>query len=228
MPTSSAGRVVEQRLWVNGDGTPRFENTLWAPHDHIKLVRVAPDGQSAFFTRKAAVPAGQEAPEPKEEELIKSYLPLSQEMLRTLRELEPASRIADRTPAATAPGGSLWQDVEETTRIDGVWHLGRKDQDAFAGDAGSLLDQINVDSYVSRTGSGQRGLQVMNVSPDLQQRFGVQQGELIVAINGEPVSTKAQAINLGKRQYNRGARRFVVTFWSNGREIDRTYQAPDK
>jgi hypothetical protein len=85
-----------------------------------------------------------------------------------------------------------------------------------------------VDSYVSRTGSGQRGLQVMNVSTEIQQRFGVQQGELILAVNGTPVTTKAQAVNTGKKMYNRGVRRFVVTFLSNGREIERTYQAPDK
>jgi hypothetical protein len=227
-PPSSAGRTVLQRLWVEGSDEPRFEARLWPPHDHIKLVRVAGSGLSAFFVRQPPAAPSQEPVATEEEELIKSSLPISQELLRLLRDLDPAGPAAVTSPAAPTAADEQWQPVDETTRIDGVWHVGRRDQQTFADDGNELLSQINVDSYVSRTGSGQRGLQVMNVSTEIQQRFGVQQGELILAVNGTPVTTKAQAVNTGKKMYNRGVRRFVVTFLSNGREIERTYQAPDK
>jgi hypothetical protein len=69
---------------------------------------------------------------------------------------------------------------------------------------------------------------VLNITPELSQRFGVQQNDLILSINGTPVSTKADAIHVGKKLYNRGVRTFVVKMLSDGREVERTYQAPDR
>ena len=68
----------------------------------------------------------------------------------------------------------------------------------------------------------------MNISPEIQGRFGVQVGDLILAVNGQSVSTKAQAVTVGKKLYRRGVRRFTVTLLSNGQEIERIYQAPDQ
>jgi C-terminal processing protease CtpA/Prc len=87
---------------------------------------------------------------------------------------------------------------------------------------------VNVDTYVSRTGSGLRGLRVVNVAPEISARYGLQSNDLILSVNGEPVSTKADAIAVGKRQYNRGVRTFVVRLLSDGREVERVVEAPNR
>ena len=92
----------------------------------------------------------------------------------------------------------------------------------------TFMDRIHVDTYVSRTGSGMRGLRVLNVAPEMSARFGVQSNDLILSINGESVSTKADAIAVGKRQYNRGVRTFIVRMLSDGREVERVIEAPDR
>lgn len=68
----------------------------------------------------------------------------------------------------------------------------------------------------------------MNIAPEISSRIGVQSNDLILSLNGEPVSTKADAIAVGKRQYNRGVRTFVLRLLSDGREVERIIEAPDR
>lgn len=230
MPTSSAGRDILQRVFAAGDGSIRFEATLWPPHDDIRLVRVAPDARSAFFVRLPQPPKeGEEpGPAPAEQELFRSTLSYSKEAQQAIAELlrkEDAERLRQtqgRDSSASGPAVSAWRDVEETTRIDNVYHVARKE------DPDRLLERVSVESYVSRTGTGLKGLRVTNVAPDVAARFGVQQNDVLLAVNGVPVTTRAEALNVGKRLYNRGTRTFVLRFLSNGSEIERTYQAPDR
>lgn len=237
VPGSSAGRELLQTVWVAGDGSPRFENTLWPPYDNVRLVRVAEDAQSAFFVRIQPPPDGETSGPPPEEERVyveeevyKGTFAMSKDLVETMTQLrrEGAARLQEVQQQAVEQPSSQWKDVLETERIDGIYNVGRNDEAMF-GSEEEALRHINVDSYVSRTGSGMRGLRVMNVSPEIQSRFGVQVGELILSVNGEPVRTKAEAITVGKRLYNRGVRRFTVRFINTGgQEIERTYQAPDR
>lgn len=227
MSSSTAGREVVQTLWAAGDGSKKFEATLWPPYEYIKLVRVAPDGRSAFFVRTQPPPAdGEAAPEVVEEELFKSTLDISQEVLKQIAEVSGRD-LGRLAPADATDAVSQWKDVQQTTEINGVFHIGSTDRDSFAKDENDFLSQINVSSYQSPLGSKRRGLRVMNISPEIRGRFGVQPGDLILSVNGRPVSTKAQAISVGKRMHQRGVRRFTVRLLSNGQEIERVYQAPD-
>ena len=62
----------------------------------------------------------------------------------------------------------------------------------------------------------------------MAQRFGVAKDDVILSINGEAVQSKADALNLGRRQYDRGTRPFVVRYLSGGQVVDRTYQTSDR
>jgi hypothetical protein len=81
---------------------------------------------------------------------------------------------------------------------------------------------------VSKTGSGLKGVVFRNIEPGIAQKFGVAQGEVLISLNDEKVETKADALAVGKRQYNRGTRTFVAKFLSNGQVIERSYQLPDR
>lgn len=232
-PSSSAGQEFVQRLWVKGDGSPRNEATLWPPFQDVRLVRVATDARSAYFVRASGKPtAGQDPatiPAPVEEEVFKTSLEISEDVMKAVVEIQRGDE--QRSPTARAPSpaaNSGWRDVEETTLVGNKVIVSRKDQQLMQQAPETFLDRVNVDAYVSRTGSGLRGLRVLNVAPEISTRYGVQSNDVILSVNGEPVSTKADAIAVGKRQYNRGTRTFIVRLLSDGREVERVIEAPDR
>jgi hypothetical protein len=229
MPTSMVGREILQKLWVDDGGDPRRSNRLWPGYEDIQLVRVAADAQAAYFVRTPPPPKAGETPvEPKEEELLKTSMNLSQDVARELRRLQGRDgEMTTREPGPTAGNKGTWTDVEETTLINGVRHIGRKDSQRFAEDGDRLFEQLHVDTYVSKS-SDLRGLIVRNVDPKVAQQFGVAAGEVLLEVNNRPVQTQAQALQLGKSDYNRGVRTFVTKWLANGQVIERIYQAPDR
>ena len=222
---STAGAEILQHVWVAGDGTPHFENTLWAPYSDIKLVRVDLDSRYAVFVRVPPPPKEGEKPEePKEEQLFQTSVPMSQEMAKAMSEIlrqpDPTQPKNDKPLAAPS---DAWVEVDDTQKINGRWQVGRKDQAMFNGDAKFFEQNVNAESY---TRGSVRGLMIRNVNPQIASRFGISPGEVLIEVNGEHVETRADAMAVGKRQYDRGTRTFVATFLSNGQRIDRTYQMP--
>ena len=59
-------------------------------------------------------------------------------------------------------------------------------------------------------------------------RDGVQTGDVLLKINGRKISSKAQATNMVKKDYQRGVRTFATEWLSNGQVVERVYQAPDR
>jgi hypothetical protein len=221
---STAGAEILQHVWVAGDGTPHFENTLWAPYSDIKLVRVDLDSRYAVFVRVPPPPKEGEKPEePKEEQLFQTSVPMSQEMAKAMSEIlrqpDPTQKKTDK-PDAVA---NEWIETDDTKKINGRWQVGRKDQEMFSGDSKFFEQSVNAESYVSHS---VRGLMIRNVNPQVASRFGISPGDVLIEVNGERVETRADAMAVAKRQYDRGTRTFVATFLSNGQQIDRTYQMP--
>lgn len=227
MPTSTlTGREILQKIWVDDGGDPRRASSLWPKFGHIKLVGVAPDAQSAFFVREQPPVEGQPAEEPKEEELLKTTADIPQEVLLALRKLEGRGdeRTArkDDKPAAS----NQWREVEETTRFGNQFHIGRKDEKRFQS-SGDFFNNVYVDTYVSKT-SNLRGVSVRSVEPKLAASYGIQTGDVLLEVNNRKISSKAQATNMVKKDYQRGVRTFSTKWLSNGQVVERVYQAPNK
>ncbi|MEO6594329.1 MAG: hypothetical protein ABIP94_06215 [Planctomycetota bacterium] len=226
MPASTQNREIQQKVWAQGDGDPRQSSFLWPKFSDIRLVRVASDAQSAFFIRTPHPPAAGVAPtEPKEEELLKTAMNLSQDVLHELRRLqgrggEPVARGPDTSPAANA-----WREVEETTRFGNEIHLGRKDEARFRDE--DIEKQVNLDTWQSRE-SNLTGLIVRNIDPQLKAKLGIAEGEVLLEVNGKAVTSKAQAMQFGKADYKRGVRSFATKWLANGQIVERVYQAPNK
>lgn len=240
MPVAGSGREVLQVAWVKDDGDPKRTAEVWpmkpaslvpgkgpAVLGTIRLVRVAPDAQSAVFAREVPASEPGKPPTTREDVLWKAEMNLSQEMLAELRRLQGKSDTPARDPAAAQvpTAAQPWVDVEETTLVGRVRHIGRKDQKRFA-DSDEWMEQVNFDTYISSR--GRRGLIVRSVDSKLAASFGVAAGDVLIEVNGQKVESKAQAVSVGKAQYKRGVRTFVTKWLSNGQEVERTYQAPEK
>ncbi len=206
--------------------------TLWKPYDDIKLVRVNNDAESAYFVRLR--PEGDGVVASAEEEVFKASMQMSQAILEELAKQRRAGRAASGaagsgTATTAATTGGTWVEVEETRQINGVYHLGRKDEQMFQDSSEGFLERIHVDSYVSQFDRSVRGVQIRGVDSEVARSYGVQAGDVLLSVNGEQVRTKAEAVNVVKKQYNRGTRTFVGRFLtSTGQVTERTYQAPDK
>ena len=226
---STTNREILQKLWIDDGGNPRRSSSLWPKFEHIKLVRVAPDAQSAFFVRDVAAQEGQPAVEPKEEELLKTTAEIPQDVLIALRKLQGRGGIAaggrdDRPLESEAP--KQWRDVEETTRFGDQFHIGRSDERRFRS-SGDIFNDVYVDTYVSKT-SKLRGVSVRSVEPKLADSYGIQTGDVLLKVNNRPITSKAQATNMVKKDYQRGVRTFATEWLSNGQVVQRVYQAPDR
>jgi hypothetical protein len=232
MPTSQVGREVLQKVWIQGDGDPRRDAKLWPPFSDIQLVRVDPSAQIAYFTRtEPSTNPGQPVQTSKEEPLHKTSMGLSQDILQELHRLRGTQPTAAGSvgPTAVAPtaGTNTWQDVEENTLINNVRHIGRQQEQRLRENPDELWEKIHVDTYVSKQGKT-RGLLVRSVDAKVASQFGVEQGDVLLEVNGRAVQTQAQALQFGKGEYKKGVRTFVTKWLSAGQVVERTYQAPDK
>lgn len=208
--------------------------SLWGQYSHIKLLRVQDDAQAAWFVRElpaVATAEGQDPPpKPKEEPLYKQVVGVSQQVLEALANVGARVAPQEAKQATGGDGGaSKWIDSPETTRTGDTWNIGRNDVDQFQRNNDELLAGVGLDNYVSKWNSDVRGVRIVNVDPQIQSKFGIAPGEVLMAVNGEPVKTKSDAMNVGKKQYDRGTRTFVLKFLNtSGQFIERTYQAPDQ
>lgn len=226
LPVSTVGKQVLQQLWVVGT-SERRASTLWGEFSNIKLVRVAPDAQSAFFVRVPPPPkAGEPAVEAKEEELIKTTAALSQDLLRELRALQ--GHASDPTAPVTAqkPIDGEWIESDETKQVGNRWHIGRKDETRFQ-DPDQALELVSFDTYVSKH-SDTRGLIVRGVDTKLAASYGIATQDVLLEVNNRPVQTRAQVVNFVKGEYNKGVRTYYTKWLSNGQVVERVYQAPTK
>lgn len=209
-----------------------LDETLWPPHNTLRLTRISDDGQVAYFTRED--PA-KDRSEWKEEPLEKNELELPTDVVRALRESR-GQKVADKDPTkpdATPPTGpdiGDWQDPPETREVKpGQVHVSRRDYDYIRDNADKVFnDEVAVRTYKSRVGNYE-GLVVDRVSPRLQS-FGIQQGDVILSINGEKVKNKANAYAVARRQYDGGTRRFSVEILNgySGSVETRTVTVPNK
>jgi hypothetical protein len=218
---SMAGREVLQHLLVDAQGDVRRASSLWGKYSNIRLVRVDPSGESAWFVRDVPAVDGQ----PKEEEILKTSAGISQELALALRQLQ-GREGAPTTTVVNNPTIRDWLDVETTTRIGNEFHIGRMDERLFA-DPNDLFASLHLDTFVSRF-SDTRGLVVRSIKPELAAKFGIQTDDVLLSINSRKVTSKAQAANMAKRSYQRGVRTFTTKWWSNGQEVERVYRARDK
>ncbi|GAB4140900.1 MAG: hypothetical protein Fur0037_07580 [Planctomycetota bacterium] len=224
-PVSSLGEEWTQYL-KPGDA-------LWGRYSNIKLVRVSDDAEIAFFTRElpGRGPGGAEGPPPKEEKLYKLGVGVSNAVMDAIRTASGSRIPKPSTGLEKEEQGVRWIETAETIRRNNTWYIGTNDADRMQGGRGEdeFLAGVGLDSYVSRYDSSVRGVRIVNVDPQLAGKYGVSPGEVILSVNDTPVKTKSEAVNVGKKMYERGTRTFVVKFLTTtGQIVERTYEVPNR
>ena len=212
---------------------------LRPPFDAWKLEKILPDGSGAVFRwngtdrevlRIKQIAATLEARE-------ESDLP------RTYGEEGAASRPGKgagkgraskgRGASGSAPAGRRWRPVKKITQVaPGDWLLPEKDVRDFGRNPDQWLNSVRLGAHLlpprarKRHGGQRTGLAIGKVSGKARE-LGLEEGMILISLNGHPVRTKAEAIRVGKMLYKQGVRVFQATVLQYGRERTLIYRLPD-
>ncbi len=236
----SAGMAPGQTQAVLG---PLYQDlsigeSLYPPFELIQVVRVEPVGNDIGVVFSRPAPGAEDAKAGKrvEEIVLVNQLEIGGDnSFAGLGTIDDGNTTRNESSGPKVSKGT-WQDPGEKTRkIGNSIMISVKDQN-FLSRPDEFLQEVAVqdfkEEWADPTSPGKkisvRGVAVTKISPRLRQ-FGVQEGEILIKINGTAVSGRSNAMNLGKQQYNRGVRSFDLTFLtSTGRERVISYQAPNK
>ncbi len=145
----------------------------------------------------------------------------------------PTETVAVETPPAVppvplpvpvSPGAPdrLFDDDEGTfapTR-EGIEYLKTNYND--------LLKDARTTTYVDPTTRQARGIQVLGIkSGSMANKFGVLADDVILSINGRPVTRQAEAVNIVKSELNNNKTIIQVKILRRGREFTREYDTRD-
>lgn len=206
---------------------------LYPPHETTKFARVDIQGSGAYavFTR----PSPEEEGKTVEDRITLLELGLSGDHVDEKTIANIGGTTTSTSDNEVADASRPWQDPGRYTKMTGqnIWMISKGDTDSLQGDYERILtEDFQIEDWVSRradkkSGKKMRGVAFGKVSRDAQ-RFGVRRGDVLIKVNGERVTSRASAIKVGRRQYQRGVRNYKLTFLSNGQEVVRAYRAPDK
>ena len=198
-------------------------DALWSPYGHIRLVRVQSDAEAVYFERKVSVAHGRgngggagwprEPLQPVEDKLRKTELVLAADLA--------AAVVGLPQPSAARPGAGeiTWIDVPSTRAVRPCEvHVSRSHARALEEGGPELLQEgVTMVAYAASS-DAVRGIQLTAVSPQIEP-LGLRSGDVLLRLNGVPLTTRAQAYAHGKRLWRRGVRTFRVRVRTSDGEI---------
>ena len=123
---------------------------------------------------------------------------------------------------ADAEALAAHKNAERTISLpnDAGYVIGTKDQADLSANAENYLREARLTEQ--KNADGKRELVVGNIRPTsyLGKTYGVQTGDALISINGEPVSTKAQAYTYVREHQDLS--KYVVVLRRKGREVTKT------
>jgi hypothetical protein len=91
-----------------------------------------------------------------------------------------------------------------------------------------ILKDARTKTYVDPASNRQRGIQVLSIARgSAANRFGIRPDDVILSVNGRPVTRQAQAVNVVKEELRQNKNVIEVKILRNGETITRTYDTRD-
>ena len=112
------------------------------------------------------------------------------------------------------------------------WFIPEAERARWRKNPDKLMAQVGLSPYslpkgVSRRHEGQRsGLAISKLSPAMRQ-VGLEEGMILISLNGRPVTSKATLQRTARKLYDRGVRVFQARVLYYGREQTLTYRVDD-
>lgn len=172
----------ERDLWFYvGDSLP-------APNDGISVFRIRGDAVVFSFSDE----------EREKEEVI----PASRKGSGVIVKVDdPNAVVAPRGLGVVSAKPNQGPSAPaQTQKKNGQYYLGTEDAENFAQNYDTILSRdVGTKTYFDKDGK-RAGIQITSVKEgSIAARHGVQQGDIIISINGTPVSSKQEAISFAKK-----------------------------
>ena len=205
---------------------------LWSPYTNFYLVGVAGDARSVFFEDRGKPKVKGKYPS---QEVLKNELGLPEDVLERLVREARRGGTGTKAPAAASPTGpkqpkTKWRDVENSKPIsENEWIVSRKDL-GYINQRGNkfIHEDVHLGDYSGGSGKTKiRGVAVRKLSRQARG-LGVNEGDILISLNGIKVKNRAQALREGKRLWKKGVRSFRAVFLRRGREITMFHHFPPK
>jgi hypothetical protein len=91
-----------------------------------------------------------------------------------------------------------------------------------------ILKDARTKTYVDPATKRQRGIQVLSIERNsVANRFGIRPDDVILSINGRPVTRQAQAVNIVKEELKANKNVIEVKILRNGETISKQYDTRD-
>ena len=164
--------------------------------------------------------------EDKREEVKIQEYDLIRGLMGFMAGLDGGGGIRTAVPGFNYPAD--YSPPQETRQIsEGEYWIGTKDVDKFEKSYQTVLRDVQVSSYYDPKLKRHTGIRVDSIGPgSVAYSYGVQSGDIIKSINGNPVSSKEQAINWVKAHPD--LPRYDVVIERQGKELTKTYIPPPK
>jgi hypothetical protein len=149
-----------------------------------------------------------------------------------IKRTGPGQRVAS-LPAGAANSqqkdilGRFQEPPEETTQAaPNHFVLSADDQANFGSNYEALLSsEAKITQITGKDRKTQIKLELKKTDGRLAQ-FGFESGDVLISINGQPVNSKAQAINYVRNNSNLAS--YTVVVDRRGQRIEKTFYAPKK
>jgi hypothetical protein len=199
------------------DRTLRIDQSLPAPHGHVKVAGIAIDGVRFTFEDEERAP-----------ETV-APIPFPSGNDRIVKVGPGGAVMPQRQPGiAVAANPVVWNPTRTTQIGRNKFLLGSEDLERWNRDYAQILSQeVRYQAHRDpRTGKVD-GIEIKDVrAGSLAAQHGVQGGEVVKSINGHPVTSVNDAIAFVKKEAPTTTT-WVVVYELQGREYTRTYQSPN-
>jgi len=218
---SKAPRVPTRQVASSPPHHLKIGDHLWPPYEHVFLHGIATDASEVDFELRVAT--GKD-PEKKNvvQTILKNQLGLPTEILKSLVKGAAKAKAGDAKKdvkkAKDEAADYKWID-QPTTFVDrrGNVNISRKDSRWLSREGGQIFNEdVHMRDYSAGSAKSKvQGVQLRKLSPRVTQ-FGAREGDVVIAINNEPVKGMAAAKRLGRRLYNKGVRSYRVEIMRRG------------
>ncbi len=164
----------------------RVGQTLPKPNDFAVVYAIREEGVDFSFTQEGRP----------NETIVKSRVD-DGSLIKMLADGDLHQSSKNPIPSVKRDGSKR---LDQTTEIaNNIFELGAQDVDYFGKNYAAILtDEVRTSTYYDEDGN-RAGVEILSVkSGSIASRHGVQTGDVLISINGKPMSSEHEAINFVK------------------------------
>jgi len=218
------GSDIQRVAWRQTSDTPDLETAKALPAGGEEI-EVATDGATVVSESKLkrAIHEMEAAKKKAAEERAKA----EEESRKAAEEKVKPLEVEDDQVLPTLDDGEVPDEFFEDE--DGTWKTTDEGARYLEENWKKVVEETRASTYVNPTTGAREGILINRIPRgSAASKFGIYPDDVIKRVNGRPVTSKSQAINIVKDEIDNKKRRYIeVEILRNGRTIKKRYDTAD-